>query len=227
MASKLLTLLQNSVFIFIKDVRLEFRTRYAVNAMILFAITTLTAISFSLGPVRLDPNLVSSLLWILLFFSSMSSLSHIFVREEEQQTSDTLRLISGPIPIFLGKWLFNVVLILCLEIIIVPLFFILLNASVQGMSIFIVVLILGSIGLATVSTVIAAIISQASVKGALFAVLAFPISLPILISSINGTRLSIEGNNFSESMDDIQALFSFLVVIFTVSLLVFEFIWKK
>jgi heme exporter protein B len=157
----------------------------------------------------------------------MSGLAHIFIREEEQQTADTLRLVTPATPIFLGKWLFNITLLLGLEIIIVPLFFVLMNISILNFSIFITILLLGSVGLATVSTVIAAIISQASVKGALFAVLAFPIALPILISAIHGTRLSIEGNSFSESLTDIQALFSFSVVIFTVSLLVFEFIWKK
>lgn len=227
MARTALTLLYKSSIIFIKDVQLEFRTRFAINAMVLFAITSLTAISFSIGPARLSPNLVSALLWIILFFSAMSSLAHIFVREEEQQTADTLRLVTNATPIFIGKWLFNISLLLGLEIIIIPLFFVLMNVFITNILIFFIILVLGSIGLATVSTVIAAIISQASIKGALFAVLAFPIALPILISAIHGTRLSIEGSTFSNSTSDIEVLFSFSVVILTVSILVFEFVWKK
>jgi heme exporter protein B len=216
-----------SYIVFQKDVQVEFRTRFAINAIVLFAITTLTAISFSIGPIKLDKTILSALLWIILFFSAMSGLSHIFVREEEQQTADTLRLVTSPLSVFLGKWLFNVVLLFALEIIIVPLYFILMNSSTGNLNLFLSILFFGSVGLSTVSTIIAAIISQASIRGALFAVLAFPISLPIIISSIHGTRIALEGNTLSNGLSDLQMLISFFIVILTVSVLTFEFIWKS
>jgi heme exporter protein B len=138
-----------------------------------------------------------------------------------------LRLVTNPLSVFLGKWLFNVVLLFALEVIIVPLFFILMNTSTGNMQLFLVILISGSMGLSTVSTIIAAIISQASTRGALFAVLSFPISLPIIISSIHGTRIALDGNSFSDGTSDLQILISFFVVILTVSILTFEFIWKN
>jgi heme exporter protein B len=217
----------NSFIVFQKDVQLEFRTRFAINAIILFAITTLTAISFSIGPAKLESTILSALLWIILFFSAMSGLSHIFVREEEQQTADTLRLVTSPLSVFLGKWLFNVALLFALEVIIVPLYFILMNTTTGNLQLFLLILISGSIGLSTVSTIIAAIISQASARGALFAVLSFPISLPIIISSIHGTRIALDGNSFSDGISDLQILISFFIVILTVSILTFEFIWKN
>jgi len=220
-------LLGKAYIVFLKDLHLEFRTRYAMNAILMFAITTLTAISFSLGPVRLRSEILAPLLWIILFFSAMSGLSHIFVREEEQQTADTLRLVTTPNTVFLGKWFFNVLLLFALELIIIPLFFAMMNLSVESVGLFFLFLVLGSIGLASVSTLIAAIISQASARGALFAVLSFPIALPILISAIHGTRLSMDGTTFSNCISDLQVLFSFSVVIITLSLILFEFIWRK
>ncbi len=220
-------LLRNSIIVFQKDVRLEFRTRYAINAILMFAITTLTAVSFSIGPIRLGSEILSPLLWIILFFSAMSGLAHIFVREEEQQTADTLRLVTPPNTIFLGKWLFNLTLLFGLEIVIIPLFLALMNVSVANLLLFFLLLVLGSIGLASVATLIAAIISQASARGALFAVLTFPIALPILISVIHGTRLAMDGSQFSDCLSDLQILFSFSVVILTLSLLMFEFVWRK
>lgn len=220
-------MLRKSYIIFLKDLHLEFRTRYAMNAILMFAITTLTAISFSMGPIRLRTEVMSPLLWIVLFFSAMSGLSHIFVREEEQQTADTLRLVTTPNTIFLGKWFFNLVLLFGLEVIIVPLYLAMMGGSVVNVGLFLLILFLGSIGLASVSTLIAAIIAQASARGALFAVLAFPISLPILISAIHGTRLTMDGTIFSDCISDIQVLFSFSVVIVTVSLILFDFVWRK
>ncbi len=220
-------MLNKAYIVFLKDLHLEFRTRYAINAIIMFAVTTLTAISFSLGPVRLRSEIMAPLLWVILFFSAMSGLSHIFVREEEQQTADTLRLVTTPNAVFLGKWFFNVLLLAGLEVIILPLYFAMMNAEVASVGIFFVFIALGSVGLASVSTLIAAIISQASARGALFAVLSFPISLPILISAIHGTRLAMDGTTLSNCISDLQVLFSFSIVIITLSLILFEFIWRK
>jgi heme exporter protein B len=216
-----------SLIIFQKDVQLEFRTRFAINAIVLFAITTLVAISFSIGPIKLENTVFAALLWIILFFSAMSGLAHIFVREEEQQTADTLRLITNPLSVFLGKWLFNIALLFALELVIIPLYFVLMNVTAGNLLLFFLILISGSVGLSTVSTIIAAIISQASIRGALFAVLAFPISLPIIIPSIHGTRIALDGNTISDGLSDLQILVSFFVVILTVSILTFNFIWKS
>ncbi len=220
-------MLRNAYIVFQKDVQLEFRTRYAMNAIILFAITTLTAISFSIGPARIKSLVIAPLLWIILFFSSMSGLAHIFVREEEQQTADTLRLLTSSTSVFLGKWFFNMVLLYGLEVIIIPMFIMLMNFTIGNYGLFLLIIMIGSWGLATVATIIAAIISQASTKGALFAVLSFPISLPIIISAIHGSRLAIDGAAFSDCISDIQVLISFSIVIITVSVLLFDFIWRK
>jgi heme exporter protein B len=157
----------------------------------------------------------------------MSGLAHIFVREEEQQTADTLRLVTSPNAVFLGKWFFNIALLFSLEILIIPVFLAMMGADVGSPGVFIIVILIGSLGLASVATLIAAIISQASAKGALFAVLAFPITLPVLISGIHGTQLSMDGGTFSDGLSDLQVLFSFSIVILTLSLLLFEFIWRK
>ncbi len=224
---KRFTFLYSSYIVFLKDLHLEFRSRYAINAIFLFAVTTLMAISFSVGPLQLRSELLAALLWVILFFSSMSGLAHIFVREEEQQTADTLRLVTTPNAVFLGKWFFNIILLLSLEVVIIPVFIAMMGVKVGNVAVFLLIIIIGSVGLASIATLIAAIISQASAKGALFAVLSFPVSLPVLISGIHGTRLALDGGIFAECLSDIQILFSFSVVILTLSLLLFEFIWRK
>jgi heme exporter protein B len=156
----------------------------------------------------------------------MSGLSHIFIREEEQQTADTLRLVANPTSILLGKWLFNIVLLFSLELIIFPLFVVFFNLSHINFFSLVIMILTGSLGLATVATIIAAIISQANNKGALYAVLSFPISITILVSAINGTKVAFQNLPFSDCFNDFQVLFSFFIVMFTLSILVFEFIWR-
>ena len=221
-----LQLARKAWYIFDKDIRQEYKTRYSVNAILLFAVVTLVAVSFSIGTFGASPDIKSALLWIVLFFSAMSGLAHIFVREEEKHTADTLKLLASPTSIFLGKFIFNLVLFVVLQLIIVPLFFAVMDFSVNWVSTFLIILILGSIGLSAGATIIAAIISKASAKGALFTVLAFPILLPVIVAGISGTKIAVNESNIMAAASEIQMLFAYSVVIITGSVLLFDFVWK-
>jgi heme exporter protein B len=216
-----------SAWLLAKDLKSEFRTRYALNAILMFALVTLTVVSFSVGAFSLNIRITSSLFWLVIFFSAMSGLAQVFVKEEESKTVNILKLVATPSTVLLGKLLFNLVLLLLLEIVIVPLFIIWMNLSISNLWLFLSVLLLGSLGLACATTIIAAIVSKAHVKGALFAVLSFPILLPLLITAIHGTRLSLEGEAFSAGWSDLRLLMSYVVVMFTVSILLFDFVWNE
>jgi heme exporter protein B len=219
--------MRDAWLIFKKDIRQEFRTRYALNAILLFALITLVAVSFSIGTFNAGSEIKSALLWVIIFFSAMSGLSHIFVREEEKHTADTLKLVAGSTSVFIGKFLFNLFLLYLLEVITVPLFFAVMNFEVQGVLIFIIVLLLGSFGLSAGATMTAAIISKASARGALFAVLSFPILLPVIIAGINGTKIAVEFTMIRDAGDELQMLISYSVVILTAAVLLFDFVWKE
>ncbi len=193
----------------------------------MFALTTLAVVSFSIGVFSLNNRIISALFWLVIFFSSMSGLAQVFVKEEESKTVNLLKLTASPVTVLVGKLLFNLVLLLLLEVVIVPLFIIWMNLAIQNLLLFVSVLLLGSLGLVCATTIIAAIISKSHVKGALFAVLSFPILLPLLIAGIDGTWLSLEGNNFSVGFGDLGLLGSYVVVMFTASILLFDFVWNE
>ncbi len=215
------------VWILFKDLKSEMRNRYALNTIVMFALTTLTVVSFSIGGFSLNSRITSSLFWLVIFFSSMSGLAQVFVKEEESKTVNLLKLTASPGTVLVGKLLFNLVLLLVLEVVIVPLFIIWMNLSILNLPLFFAVLLLGSLGLVCSTTIIAAIISKSHIKGALLAVLSFPILLPLLIAGIDGTRLSLEGHDFSVGFGDLSLLGSYVVVMFTASILLFDFVWNE
>ena len=90
-----------------KECRSEWRTRYGLNAALLFAVTSLTAVSFAAGRLGDRQDLLAAFLWIVLLFAALSSISHAFVREVEGHTLLMLRLIATPTEIALGKLLFT------------------------------------------------------------------------------------------------------------------------
>jgi heme exporter protein B len=222
-----LQLMHDAWLIFRKDVRQEFKTRYSLNAILLFALVTLVVVSFSIGTFGANTDIKAALLWIIIFFSAMSGLSHIFVREEEKHTADTLKLVAQPTSIFLGKFFFNLILLYVLEIITVPLYFAVMNFQVDGVMLFLFILVLGSFGLSAGATMTGAIISKASAKGALFAVLSFPILLPVIIAGINGTKISVTHHALADASGDLQMLFAYSVVVLTAGILLFDFVWNE
>ncbi|MFH2048855.1 MAG: heme exporter protein CcmB [bacterium] len=220
LATKCLTML-------VKDLRLELRDKYALNAVLMFGITTLAVVSFSLGQRNLPPHLLGALFWVIMFFSAMSGLAHIFIREEESGTSLALRLAAPPDAVYIGKLLFNLILLSVLTVIITPLFFIFTNAPVSSVIDFIPILILGVLGLCSATTLIAAIIARAAVKGALFAVLSFPIIIPLLIVLVMATQKLFEGSGVNSVMTDLQFLLAYTVVMVVGSLMLFKFVWSE
>jgi len=184
--------------VFVKEWRCEFRTRYALNTLALFAFTTLVVVSFSLGPLGVDRShgtaVLPVLLWIILLFSVAAGLPRTFVQEEETQTAMALRLSATPSALFCGKLLYNLTLVFALEVLVTPFYLIMTSLEVASPWLFAAVLAAGGYGLATGSTLVAAIIAQARSKGTLFSVLSFPILLPLLVLAVELTRGATAGD---------------------------------
>jgi heme exporter protein B len=210
-----------------KDVISEFRTRFALNAVVMFALVTLTVVSMSIGVVTLVPEIAAALFWIVLFFAAMSGLAQVFIKEEESGTAMVLRLSGDGLVVFFGKLIFNLLLLCLLTILLVPLYLILLKQPVNNWSLFLVTLILGTIGLAGATTIIAAVVSQASIKGALFTVLSFPVLLPLLLAVIKMTEAAILGGTFGSVSAPLQVLVAYDVVMVTISVMLFDFVWRQ
>jgi len=184
--------------VFAKEWRCEFRTRYALNTLALFAFTTLVVVSFSLGPLGVARSqgtaVLPVLLWIILLFSVAAGLPRSFVQEEETHTATALRLAATPSALFCGKLLYGLTLVLALEALVTPAYLMMTSLEVASPALLAAVLAAGGYGLASGSTLVAAIIAQARSKGTLFSVLAFPVFLPLLVLTVELTRGAAAGD---------------------------------
>jgi len=211
----------------VKDLRSEYRTRYAISAVFLFALTTLAAVSFSLGAGGLPAHYISVLFWVILFFSALSGLAQSFIKEAETKTAVTLKLATSEDVVYFGKWSFNLVLLLGLEVFLVPLFMILLNVEVARWGLFVAVVLLGSLGLVSATTLIASIIAAAGVRGALFSVLSLPVLLPLLVPLVKVTEYCFAPGLTDGGFSELRALAAYAVVVATGGWLLFPFVWRE
>ncbi|MEO8502289.1 MAG: heme exporter protein CcmB [Acidobacteriota bacterium] len=186
-----------AVAVFAKDWRCELRTRAALNAVALFAVSTLFVVGLGLGPLGVSSSerlaVLPALLWVVLLFAASAGLPRAFAHEEEVHTATALRLAGRPGPLFCGKLLFEITLLAAIEILVVPIFIAMVQLPVEEPVRLLAVLVAGGYGLAAGSTLVAAIVSQARGKGTLFAVLAVPVLVPLLLLAIELTRAAVGG----------------------------------
>lgn len=218
----------STIALMAKDIRSELRTRYALNALLMFVVTAVATILFALRSANEpSPAVYAGMFWVVLFFTATSSLSRVFVSEEEKGTTMTLQLVASPSVVYSGKLLFNAGLTLGMSAAVTVLYLIVFPGfEIQTASVFLLTIFLGSLGFAASATIIGAIIAKANTRGTLYPVLSFPVLLPLLMTVISATTKALEGEPLSESMGEMQVLISYLMVMTAGSFLLFDHVWK-
>ena len=209
-----------------KDLRLEWRSRYALNMLLMFVLSSLLLIGFAIGQEPVGQRMQSALLWIVILFSASIGLGRSFVAEEERGTVLLLQLNVPGSQVFTGKLIFNFLLLLAVDLVALVVFAILLNMVIEDWGLLVLALFLGSLGLAGATTLLAAIIARATNKGPLLPVLLFPLLIPLLLSVVRASRAALEGGlGFTGAMGDLQTIALFSGVVITAAVLLFEFVW--
>lgn len=207
-----------------KDLRVEFRSRFALNISLAFAVIATLALSLAAGGVPFPPRVQSVLLWIIIFFSAMNGLSHIFVREEDRGTSLFLLISTTPDAIYLSKLIYNLIFMSVILAVITPLFVFFVQVNVLDVLSFILSVLAGGLSIAAVTTILAAMVAKSGGKGPLFTIISFPLLLPVLWLSISATAAAVE---FPGPLGYGTPVFllAFSGFITAISFLLFRFVW--
>lgn len=211
-----------------KDVHSELRTRYALNALLMFVVTAVSTIVFALRSDQPTSSVLSGLYWVVVFFTAMSGLSRTFVSEEERGTTMTLQLVATPSTVYFAKLLFNTALTFSLTIAVTILYMTVFSNAfvIKTMSIFVGTVVLGSLGFASASTIIAAIVAKANTRGTLYPVLSFPILIVLLMTVMAATTKALDGEELSSALGDFQILVGYILAMTGGSYLLFDYVWK-
>lgn len=219
--------IQGTITIFKKDVKTEFRTRFAFNMVIAFVISSLLLVMFTLKAQELNPTPKSGLIWIIVLFAALSSLGRSFMAETDKNTYNLLRLNATGSSVFVGKLLYNCAFSLLINTFTLVVYMFLADIVVASWTSFFVVLFLGTIGLSSVSTMIAAIVSQADRKGSIFSVLTIPLFIPFILLLTSITKEAFVSGSQDGFNNDFAALIGFIGVTITAGIVLFEFIWEE
>ena len=221
-----MTFLEQVLAILWKDIRCELRSKQTWMGMGLFALLVLVIFNFAFD-LRVDNKaaLAPGALWVAFVFASLLGLGRTMATEREKGLMD--RLLLCPVDrkaIYLAKLLGNLLFIGVVELVALPVFAALFNVPLFAGSLLPIVL-LGTLGIASVGTLFSAIASATQARELLLPLLIFPLIVPVVIGAVRATgALMVPAANEPPWLGLITA---FDVIFLSISMLTFEFVVEE
>jgi heme exporter protein B len=210
-----------------KDLLTERRSKESLNALFFFSLLLLFLFQFALGPDRDQLRAaLPGILWLGFILAGLLGLGRSFIAERQNDCWEGLVLTAGDkSAIYLGKLLGNVVLMAAVEVVLLVLFGFFFDVDLwPALGPLVVVLALGTAGLAAVGTLFAAMTAQLRARELLFPVLLLPAQVPILLGTVSATQAVLLGQPLGEVAHWLKLLAGADVVYIVIGLLTFEFI---
>lgn len=194
-----------------KELLLQWRTRSQLMAVFVFGAASLLLFSFAIGPnAQALRTFSAGFLWLGLLLSSTLTLAESFQAEMENHAMEGLLLLpSSPRALYYGKTIANWIQLMLLGIALVPVMVVLYDAGSPRILNVLLVIVLGTAGLAAPGTLYAAMTAQVRAKQTLLPLLFFPLIVPALLASVKATSLVILGDPMEQSRSWIALLIAF------------------
>ena len=179
-----------------KDLRLELRSRVALNQVLPFALLVLVLFAFALDPDKsVLTQATPGLYWIAVLFSALLALQRSFAIEATDGNRDALRL-SGldPAGIFLGKVLAVSVQLIVLEALLGIGVVVLYTSRIDGWVLLAVTSVVATASIAAAGTLYGVLAAGLRVRETLLPLLLLPVLAPVLIGSTRAFEAALNGS---------------------------------
>ena len=221
------TMLHHIWMLAIKDLRSEFRRPYEIISLLTFSLGAVLIASLTLGGGRVPPEMVASLIWILLLFLTILTYTTSFARESDRGTLGGLKsLPCSPLAILGGKVVYGTLLILLVGSVLLFFTGLFLPLDLKGRyAEFLLIYALGATGLSLAAAFVSSLVMYSEGSTLLLSFLLIPISVPILILAVRATTGLLSGT--AEVLPSLQLLLAFLCLILAVTLLTFTCVLQE
>jgi heme exporter protein B len=206
-----------------KDVRLEWRSKDAINAMLFFSLLVVVIFSFAFDPTAEESRRIAGgLVWVAFLFAAIVALNQTWARELRNQVLDAYRVSPAPAnPLFIAKAFGNFIFVVLLEALMTPLFIAFYKLRALGPAWELIpIAILGTWALVVNGTFFAAMSLRTRAREIMLPLLLFPLSIPALLGMVNATTAILSGEASPNFW--IALLVAYDVVFTTACLLLFE-----
>ena len=212
-----------------KDVLAERRSKETLNALVFFSLLLLFAWEFALGPDRERlASALPGLLWLGFLLAGLLGLGRSFVAERQNDCWDALLLTPGDkSAVYVGKLAGNVLLMLAVEALLLTLFVVFFDLDVgRALPALSLVVLLGTVGLAAIGTLFAAMTANVRARELLFPVLLLPVQVPVLLATVKATEAALAGEPLASVAHWLKLLVAADVIYVVAGLLTFDVIME-
>lgn len=211
-----------------KEILLEWRQKAAINGILLYLISTIFVcyLSFGLKSNVISPISWNALFWIIILFAAINSVSKSFINQGIGRQL-YYYIIASPQHVIIAKTIYNTVMLIILALIGFGCYSIVMGSPVTNYGLFILNILLASIGFSITLTMVSGIASKANNSMTLMSILSFPIILPMLIMVIKISKNAIDGLAWSTSTDELLTLGAINLIIGAVTYLLFPYLWRN
>lgn len=210
--------------LFLKEFQLELRNRYALNGILLYVVSTVFVCYLSFKQVVSAP-VWNALFWVIMLFAALNAVGRSFIQESKGRMLYFFSVIS-PQAFVLAKMLYNTALMMVIGVLAYTIYVLWIGDMVQDHALFLIALVLGSTGFASILTLMSAIAAKTDNNLSLMAILSFPVQLPFLLTLIKLSKNAVDGLDWSVSYALIAILVLLQVIIITLSVLLFPYLWR-
>lgn len=208
-----------------KDIRLEWRSKDALNSMLFFALLVVVVFSFSFDPNAEESRVIAGgLVWVAFLFAAVVALNQTWAREIRNQVLDAYRVSPAPAnALFLAKAVGNFIFVAVLEGLMTPLFIVFYKLRALGPAWQLIpVAMLGTWAIVVNGTFFAAMSLRTRSREIMLPLLLFPITIPALLSMVEATTTILLGDPTTSAKFWIVLLATYDVVFTTGCLALFE-----
>ena len=212
-----------------KDVLIDLRRKDNFLSILLFSILTLLIFQFALAE---EPQVflqaLPGVIWIVFFMSGVIGLGKSYIQEMESGCMGGL--LTTPVDrsvLFLGKMLANTISLLFTQLLVISLWLFLLDIELRSWLELFLVLLFGTLGFSSLGTLLTAMTATVRGKEMLLPILIFPLMVPSLLCVVRLTDFLFFGSHPEEVWSWWKLLLGFDLVLFTLSLLGFEFVVEE
>lgn len=210
-----------------KDVLLELRRRESLLTMFFFGTLLLFVFhfSFDLAPEKIA-EMAPGLLWLAFLFTGTLGLAQLFQAERENHCLEALLL--APLDrgaLFLAKTCFNLLLMVLVELVVMPLFWVLFDWRAWNLlpQLFLVTL-LGTVGFCVLGTIMSAITLRARARELLLPLVLFPLMVPVILATIRCMENIVRAGELGDAWPWLRLLLGFDVIFMTLGILIFDWV---
>lgn len=209
-----------------KDLTIEFRTRSAFFAALVFALLGLVIFYFAWDPTAVGVlALAPGVLWVIFTFSGLLGLHRSFGVEQADRAIDGL--LGSPVDreaIFLGKLLANLAFVLGVQAVAVPAAALFYNVPIGRILLPLAgITVLAAVGLVSVGTLFSAMAVNTRLAELLLPMLALPFFVPVVMPAAQATAQLFAGRPVGEAWAWLRVLVAFDIIFLAACTLAFPF----